>query len=131
MQELLESEDASVRDVRASVVEGTVVRTGPRRGLAGHRPRRRASFPVGNSPASRELGHAPRVGDRILVYVVTTENTGGARPALLPPAPGRAVLAPGPGAGGDRGVVEAKVLEVNRGGVVVDFGTRALSLSRS
>ena len=127
MQELLEAEDAAVKDVkRGSVVEGTVVRVDQDEVLVdvglkseGHIPGREVA------DIEQELGRKPIVGDRILVYVVATETAEG-HPLLSYRRAGTERFwrrAQDQVQTGE--VVEARVLEVNRGGVVVDFGNRA------
>ncbi|HEX2037596.1 MAG TPA: S1 RNA-binding domain-containing protein [Chloroflexota bacterium] len=127
MRELLESEEASVREVRrGSVVEGIVVRIDPDEVLVDIGLKSEGVIPGRElSSIEEELGRRLQVGDALLVYVVSTET-----------AEGHALLSYRR-AGTERfwrkaqqqvqtgEVVEAKVLEVNRGGVVVDFGTRA------
>lgn len=127
MQELLESEDASVREVRrGSVVDGTVVRIDPDEILVDIGLKSEGVIPGREqSDIEEELSHPMVVGDRILVYVVTTETPEGHallsfRRAGTERFWRRAQIQVETGE-----VVEAKVLEVNRGGVVVDFGTRA------
>jgi small subunit ribosomal protein S1 len=127
MRELLEAEAGAVRDVRrGSVVEGTVVRIDPDEVLVDIGLKSEGVIP-GREVTSieEELGRPPRIGDTLLVYVVAPET-----------AEGHALLSYRR-AGTERfwrraqeqvqsgEVVEARVLEVNRGGVVVDFGTRA------
>ena len=127
MQELLEAEDAAVKDVkRGSVVEGTVVRVDQDEVLVdvglkseGHIPGREVT------DIEQELGRKPIIGDRILVYVVATETAEG-HPLLSYRRAGTERFwrrAQDQVQTGE--VVEARVLEVNRGGVVVDFGNRA------
>src|SRR5687767_4228510 len=71
MQELLESEDASVREVRrGSVVDGTVVRIDPDEILVDIGLKSEGVIPGREqSDIEEELGHPLVVGDRILVYV--------------------------------------------------------------
>ncbi|MGH2368585.1 MAG: S1 RNA-binding domain-containing protein, partial [Chloroflexota bacterium] len=127
MRELLEAEEASVREVRrGTVVDGTVVRIDPDEVLVDIGLKSEGVIPNKElTGIEDELGREPQVGDTLLVYVVSTETQEGH--ALLSYRR----------AGAERfwrraqqqvhtgEVVEAKVLEVNRGGVVVDFGTRA------
>ena len=127
MQQLLETEEASVREVRrGSVVEGTVVRIDPDEVLVDIGLKSEGVVPGRElSSIDEELGHRIQVGESLLVYIVSTETPEGH--ALLSYRR----------AGTERfwrraqqqvetgEVVEARVLEVNRGGVVVDFGTRA------
>lgn len=127
MQELLAAEEASVKEIRrGSVVEGTVVRVDQEEVLVDIGLKSEGVIPNRELGSIEEdYGHPPRVGDKVLVYVVAPETPDGH--ALLSYRR----------AGQERfwrraqeqvqtgEVVEAKVLEVNRGGVVVDFGTRA------
>jgi small subunit ribosomal protein S1 len=127
MQELLEAEEASVREVRhGQVVDGTVVRIDPDEVLVDIGLKSEGVIPGRElSGIEEELDHPLRIGDTLLVYVVTTETPEGH--ALLSYRR----------AGTERfwrraqqqvetgEVVEARVLEYNNGGVVVDFGTRA------
>ena len=127
MQELLDAEESGVRDVkRGSVVEGVIVHAGADEILVDVGLKSEGVIP-GREAADieQELGRRPRSGDRVLVYVLATETTEG-HPLLSYRRAGmerfwrRAAEQVQTGE-----VVEARVLEVNRGGVVVDFGNRA------
>jgi small subunit ribosomal protein S1 len=77
------------------------------------------------SEIEQEIGRRPKVGDKVLVYVLATETHEG-HPLLSYRRAGMERFwrkAQEQVQSGE--VVEAKVLEVNRGGVVVDFGNRA------
>ena len=127
MQDLLAAEEAAVREVRrGSVVEGTVARIDQDEVLVDIGLKSEGVVP-GKEMSSivEELGRRPRVGDTLLVYVVTTETPEGHallsfRRAATERFWRRAAEQVQTGE-----VVEAKVIEVNKGGVVVDFGTRA------
>jgi len=127
MQELLAAEDATVRDVkRGSVVEGSIVHVDPDEILVDVGLKSEGVVPGREiADIEQELGRRPRVGDKVLVYVLATESTEG-NPVLSFRRAGserfwrRAQEQVQTGE-----VVEARVLEVNRGGVVVDFGNRA------
>ena len=79
MQQLLEAEEASVREVRrGQVVDGTVVRIDPDEVLVDIGLKSEGLIPGRElSSIEEELGHPLRVGDTILVYVVTTETPEG------------------------------------------------------
>jgi small subunit ribosomal protein S1 len=127
MQELLAAQDAAVREVRrGTAVEGTVARIDQDEVLVDIGLKSEGVIP-GREMSSivEELGRRPRVGDTLLVYVVTTETPEGHallsfRRAATERFWRRAAEQVQTGE-----VVEAKVIEVNKGGVVVDFGTRA------
>ncbi len=127
MQELLAAQEAAVREVRrGTAVEGTVARIDQDEVLVDIGLKSEGVIP-GREMSSivEELGRRPRVGDTLLVYVVTTETPEGHallsfRRAATERFWRRAAEQVQTGE-----VVEAKVIEVNKGGVVVDFGTRA------
>jgi small subunit ribosomal protein S1 len=127
MQQLLEAEDAAVRDVkRGSVVEGTIVHVDPDEVLVdvglkseGVIPGREVSF------MEQELGRRPRAGDKALVYVLATETAEGHPLLSYRRAETERFWRRAQDQVQSGEVVEARVLEVNRGGVVVDFGNRA------
>src|SRR5207248_4438440 len=73
----------------------------------------------------QELGHRPRVGDTLLVYVVTTETPEGHALLSFRRAATERFWRRAREQVQTGEVVEAKVIDVNKGGVVVDFGTRA------
>ncbi|CAA9293846.1 MAG: SSU ribosomal protein S1p [uncultured Chloroflexi bacterium] len=127
MQELLDAEESGVRDVkRGSVVEGVIVHAGADEILVDVGLKSEGVIP-GREAADieQEIGRRPRAGDRVLVFVLATETSEG-HPLLSYRRAGterfwrRAAEQVQTGE-----VVEARVLEVNRGGVVVDFGNRA------
>ena len=127
MQDLLDAEEAAVRDVkRGSVVEGTVVHVGPDELLVDVGLKSEGVVQGREiSDIEQDFGRRPHAGDRVLVYVLATETTEG-HPLLSYRRAGAERFwrrAQDQVQTGE--VVEAKVLEVNRGGVVVDFGNRA------
>lgn len=127
MQQLLEAEDASVREVRrGQVVEGTVVRIDPDEVLVDIGLKSEGVIPGREvSSIEEELGHTVEVGDTLLVYIVTTETPEGHALLSFRRAGTERFWRRAQQQVETGEVVEAKVLEVNRGGVVVDFGTRA------
>ncbi|HET7768989.1 MAG TPA: S1 RNA-binding domain-containing protein [Chloroflexota bacterium] len=127
MQELLAAEDAAVKDVkRGSVAEGVIVRVHQDEVLVDVGLKSEGVIPGREvSEIEQEIGRKPKVGDRVLVYVLATETHEG-HPLLSYRRAGTERFwrrAQEQVQSGE--VVEAKVLEVNRGGVVVDFGNRA------
>ena len=127
MQELLAAEDAAVKDVkRGSVAEGVIVRVHQDEVLVDVGLKSEGVIPGREvSEIEQEIGRKPKVGDRVLVYVLATETHEG-HPLLSYRRAGTERFwrrAQDQVQSGE--VVEAKVLEVNRGGVVVDFGNRA------
>src|SRR5262245_52710337 len=127
MEQLLQAEEASVREVRrGQVVDGTVVRIDPDEVLVDIGLKSEGVIPAREmSGIEEELGHPLRIGDTLLVYVVTTKTPEG-HALLSYRRTGterfwrRAQQQVESGQ-----VVEAQVLEYNNGAVVVDFGTRA------
>jgi small subunit ribosomal protein S1 len=127
MQELLAAEEEVVPEVRrGSVVEGTVVRVDQEEILVDIGLKSEGVIPGRERQSiEEELGRPPQVGDKLLVYVLQPETV-----------EGQAILSYRR-AGTERfwrraqqqvqsgEVIEARVVEVNRGGVVVDFGQRA------
>lgn len=127
MQELLEAEEGAVREVRrGSVVEGTVVRIDPDEVLIDIGLKSEGVLPgreIGD--IEEETGRQLRLGDKILVYVITTETLEGHALLSFRRAGAERFWRRASEQVQTGEVVEARVLEVNRGGVVVDFGTRA------
>jgi small subunit ribosomal protein S1 len=127
MQELLEAEEAAVREVRrGSVVEGTVVRIDQDEVLVDIGLKSEGVVP-GREMSSivEELGRRPQVGDTLLVYVITTETPEGHALLSFRRAATERFWRRAQQQVQSGEVVEAKVIEINKGGVVVDFGTRA------
>jgi small subunit ribosomal protein S1 len=127
MGDLLNSEEAGVREVRrGSVVDGTVVGVSPDEILVDIGLKSEGII-AGREVSSMEdeLGHRPQVGDKILVYVVTTETAEGHALLSYRRAESERFWRRAQQQVQTGEVVEAKVVEVNRGGVVVDFGNRA------
>ncbi|NDB19538.1 MAG: S1 RNA-binding domain-containing protein [Proteobacteria bacterium] len=127
MQALLDAREGAVRDIRRGmVVDGVIVRIDPEELLVdiglkseGVVPNRELSTIV------EDFGRRPEVGDELVVFVVATESPEG-HPILSYKRAGserfwrRAQMQVQNGE-----VIEARVLEANKGGVVVDFGSRA------
>jgi len=127
MQELLAAEEAAVREVRrGSVVEGTVVRIDQDEVLVDIGLKSEGVIP-GREMSSivEELGRRPQVGDPLLVFVITTETPEGHALLSFRRAATERFWRRAQEQVQTGQVVEAKVIEVNKGGVVVDFGTRA------
>jgi small subunit ribosomal protein S1 len=127
MQELLEAEEGAVREVRrGTAVEGTVVRIDQDEVLVDIGLKSEGVIPGREmSDIVEELGRRPHVGDQLLVYVVTTETPEGHALLSFRRAANERFWRRAQQQVQSGEVVEAKVLEVNRGGVVVDYGTRA------
>lgn len=127
MQELLEAEEAAVREVRrGSVAEGTVVRIDQDEVLVDVGLKSEGVIPGREmSSIEEELGRRPQVGDKLLVYVITTETPEGNALLSFRRAGTERFWRRAQEQVQTGEVVEAKVIEVNKGGVVVDFGTRA------
>jgi small subunit ribosomal protein S1 len=127
MRELLEAEAGAVREVRrGAVVEGVVVRVAPDEVLVDIGLKSEGVIPGRElADIEQDLGRPPRVGDRLLVFVQQPETPEGhAVLSYRRAAPERfwrraqELLQTGE-------LIEGKVVEVNRGGVVVDVGMRA------
>src|SRR6266542_428420 len=127
MQELLEAEEGAVREVRrGSVAEGTVVRIDQDEVLVDVGLKSEGVVPGREMSAiEEELGRRPQVGDKLLVFVITTETPEGNALLSFRRAGTERFWRRAQEQVQTGEVVEAKVLEVNRGGVVVDFCNRA------
>jgi small subunit ribosomal protein S1 len=127
MQQLLEAEEASVREVRrGQVVDGTVVRIDPDEVLVDIGLKSEGLIPGRElSSIEEELGHPLRVGDTILVYVVTTETPEGHALLSFRRAGTERFWRRAQQQVETGEVVEARVVEYNKGGLVVLYGTRA------
>jgi len=126
MQAILDSL-GEVKDVRrGSVVDGVVVRVDPEELLVDIGLKSEGVVSTREVTAiAEDLGRKPVAGDSLLVYVVATESPEG-HPILSYKRAAseqfwrKAQLQVQQGE-----VIEARVLEANRGGVVVDYGSRA------
>ncbi|HEX2513789.1 MAG TPA: S1 RNA-binding domain-containing protein [Chloroflexota bacterium] len=127
MQQLLEAEEASVREVRrGQVVDGTVVRIDPDEVLVDIGLKSEGLIPGRElSSIEEELDHPLRVGDTILVYVVTTETPEGHALLSFRRAGTERFWRRAQQQVETGEVVEARVVEYNKGGLVVLYGTRA------
>ncbi|MBI3970349.1 MAG: S1 RNA-binding domain-containing protein [Chloroflexi bacterium] len=127
MEELLESEEAVVREVRrGAVVEGTVVSINQDSVLVDIGLKSEGAISTRELPAIEEdLGRPPEVGDKLLVYVVAPETADGNALLSYRRASTERFWRRAQEQVQTGEVVEAKVVDVNRGGVVVDFGMRA------
>src|SRR6266542_2724910 len=127
MQELLEAEEGAVREVRrGSVAEGTGVRIDQDEVLVDIGLKSEGVVPGREmSSIEEELGRRPQVGDILLIFVMTTETQEGNALLSFRRAGTERFWRRAQEQVQTGEVVEAKVIEVNKGGVVVDFGTRA------
>jgi small subunit ribosomal protein S1 len=127
MEQLLQAEEASVREVRrGQVVDGTVVRIDPDEVLVDIGLKSEGVIPGREqSSIEEELGHPLAVGDTLLVYVVTTETPEGHALLSFRRAGTERFWRRAQRQVETGEVVEAEVVEINRGGVVVLYGTRA------
>jgi small subunit ribosomal protein S1 len=130
MEELLEAfeaEEAAVREIkRGQVVEGTIVHIGPDEVLVDIGLKSEGVVPGREAgDMEQEFGRPPEVGDELLVYVMQTETPEGHPLLSFRRASTERFWRRAQDQVQTGEVVEAQVVDVNRGGVVVDFGTRA------
>jgi small subunit ribosomal protein S1 len=127
MEQLLQAEEATVREVRrGQVVDGTVVRIDPDEVLVDIGLKSEGVIPGREqSSIEEELGHPLAVGDTLLVYVVTTETPEGHALLSFRRAGTERFWRRAQRQVETGEVVEAEVVEINRGGAVVQYGTRA------
>jgi small subunit ribosomal protein S1 len=127
MRDLLAAEEASVRDVRrGQVVDGAVVRVDPDEILVDIGLKSEGVIQGRElSDIEADLGRPLEVGDKLLVYVVAPETQEGHALLSFRRAETERFWRRAQQQVQSGEVVEAKVLDVNRGGVVVDFGNRA------